>query len=95
VCVPLVLCLLLMCRTATCVVCLLTHTKARCVTAADKAVSFNLTATVGGQVSNPLPYFYSDVVSNTPPNIVTVNVTTAAASNRLVTAGNDTVVITG
>ena len=82
-------------RSTPCIPCYLTHTKARCITAASKVVALNLTASVSGQRSNPLPYLYADVVSSTPPNVVTVVVSTVASSSQLRTTGNDTVVIVG
>jgi hypothetical protein len=82
-------------RSSPCVPCFLTHTKARCITAASKASALNLTASVSGQRSNPLPYLYADVVSSTPPNIVSVTVTSVSSSSQLRTVGNDTIVIVG
>jgi hypothetical protein len=84
-----------LCRTTVCTPCFLTQTKARCVTSASKVPAYNLTVAVSGQRSNPLSYLYSDVVSNTPPNIVSVVVTTAPSSSSLATVGNDTLVLTG
>ncbi len=82
-------------RSASCSVCYLQHTSARCVTSLSRAFTYNLIAYVSGMASNMLPYSYVDISSNAPPSVLAVVVNTTASPSNLTTLGGDTVVIYG
>jgi hypothetical protein len=81
-------------RSAACSVCYLTHTAFRCVTNLSRLVTYSLTTSVSGQLSNTLAYSYLDIASNAPPDVLVV--TSSSPSPLLLsTVGGDTVTLYG